>query len=94
MDQDSCFIGGVPIEINKEVLYLSVLIPIDALQRNADKRRFEHGNFPNAFSHMGELQNNPSYGRVAVIKISTQYDIRIFDSFSEALDSLYFFLNY
>ena len=94
MDQDSCFIGGVPSKIDKEVLYLSVLIPIDALQRNAEKRRFEHGNFPGAFSHMGELCNNKSYGRVAVIKISTQYDIRIFDSFSEALDSLYFFLNY
>jgi len=93
MDQDSCFIGGVPSEIDKEVVYLSVLIPIGTLQRNADKRKLIYGNFSGDFTHMGELQNNLSYGRVAVIKISTEYDIPIFDSFYHALDSLYF-LNY
>ena len=93
MDQDSCLIGGVPSEIDKEVVYLSVLISIGTLQRNTDKRKLLHGNFAGDFSHMGELQNNPSYGRVAIIKISTEYDIPIFDSFCHALDSLYF-LNY
>jgi len=63
------------------------------LQRNADKRKLLYGNFAGDFSNMEQLENNMSYGRVAVIKISTEYDIPIFDSFYHALDSLYF-LNY
>ena len=90
MDQDSCFMGGVPSEIDKEVVYLSVLIPMGTLQRNTDNRKLLYGNFSGAFEHMWEIQNNKSWGRYAVKKISTEYDIPIFDSFYSALDSLYF----
>jgi hypothetical protein len=94
MYKNSCFLGSVPSEIHKEVLYLSALIPINDLERNANKRKLSLGNWWGDFAHMPQLENNKSWGRYAVKKISTEHNIRIFDSFSEALDSLYFFLNY
>lgn len=93
MDQNGCLLSGIPNEINKEVIYLSVLIPINDLERNANQRKLQMGNWWGDFAHMPQLENNKSWGRYAIKKISIQYDIPIFDSFNEALDSLYF-LNY
>lgn len=56
MDQDSCFMGGIPSEIDKEVVYLSVLIPMGTLQRNTDKRKLLYGIFAGDFSHMGNFK--------------------------------------
>lgn len=94
MYKNSCFLGGIPSEIHKEVLYLSVLIPINDLERNTKQRKLALGNWWGDFENIPHLENNKSWGRYAVKKISTEHNIRIFDSFSEALDSLYFFLNY
>lgn len=92
-DNTVFFSGGFCKPFCKEVAFLTVIIPLQDLERNVQLRKQLYGDWAGSFSHLNSLIHSPEFGRNSLINLSKKFDVPIFDSIEKAIDSV-FVLNY
>lgn len=86
LPENSCILGRVNETHQEGIIYLTVIIPMEELERNLASRIAKEPN--HGWNNLDLILNHPTDGRFKLEEVSKRFNIPIFQSFTEALLSL------